>query len=207
VRHYSNRVLQAREGPVPTPDRAARSYSPGSGRLIQGFRGSYKWVGSKTSIARQIGNAVPIALGKAIGKHLESHRFEWATRFRRSAYRLLRLSWCAGGSGKLWPGRQGKKVGRPRTVKPSALVTPCNTATRRPVARTARRPIAARTASSDPHHPHLALRPSDCRVEQLSASTTANPHSAISTVTRRQPGCLGTCGSSSHAWSRHRTAG
>lgn len=37
---------------------------------IQGFRDTYKWVGSKTSIARQIGNAVPIPLGKAIGRHL-----------------------------------------------------------------------------------------------------------------------------------------
>lgn len=37
---------------------------------IQGFRDTYKWVGSKTSIARQIGNAVPIPLGKAIGQHL-----------------------------------------------------------------------------------------------------------------------------------------
>jgi DNA (cytosine-5)-methyltransferase 1 len=41
--------------------------------LIQGFRGSYKWVGSKTSIARQIGNAVPVPLGKAVGRHLEAH--------------------------------------------------------------------------------------------------------------------------------------
>ena len=41
--------------------------------LIQGFRDSYKWVGSKTSIARQIGNAVPIPLGKAIGKRLEMY--------------------------------------------------------------------------------------------------------------------------------------
>lgn len=41
--------------------------------LIQGFRESYRWVGSKTSIARQIGNAVPIPLGKAVGKYLERH--------------------------------------------------------------------------------------------------------------------------------------
>lgn len=37
---------------------------------IQGFRDEYMWVGSKTSIARQIGNAVPIPLGKAIARHL-----------------------------------------------------------------------------------------------------------------------------------------
>jgi DNA (cytosine-5)-methyltransferase 1 len=41
---------------------------------IQGFPDDYKWVGSKTSIARQIGNAVPIPLGKAIGAHL-AHLF------------------------------------------------------------------------------------------------------------------------------------
>lgn len=37
---------------------------------IQGFSDTYKWVGSKTAIARQIGNAVPIPLGTAIGAHL-----------------------------------------------------------------------------------------------------------------------------------------
>lgn len=37
---------------------------------IQGFPDDYKWVGSKTSIARQIGNAVPIPLGSALARHL-----------------------------------------------------------------------------------------------------------------------------------------
>lgn len=37
---------------------------------IQGFPDDYKWVGSKASIARQIGNAVPIALAKALGQQL-----------------------------------------------------------------------------------------------------------------------------------------
>jgi DNA (cytosine-5)-methyltransferase 1 len=37
---------------------------------IQGFPDDYKWVGSKTAIARQIGNAVPIPLGAALGAHL-----------------------------------------------------------------------------------------------------------------------------------------
>ncbi|WP_446664136.1 DNA cytosine methyltransferase [Flexivirga sp. B27] len=34
---------------------------------LQGFPDDYKWVGNKTSIARQIGNAVPLELGAAIG--------------------------------------------------------------------------------------------------------------------------------------------
>lgn len=34
---------------------------------LQGFRDDYLWVGTKTDIARQIGNAVPIALGRALG--------------------------------------------------------------------------------------------------------------------------------------------
>ena len=35
-----------------------------------GFPDDYQWFGSKTSIARQIGNAVPIALGEAIGRNI-----------------------------------------------------------------------------------------------------------------------------------------
>lgn len=34
---------------------------------IQGFPDSYLWVGSKTEIARQIGNAVPVELAQALG--------------------------------------------------------------------------------------------------------------------------------------------
>ncbi len=40
---------------------------------IQGFRDDYQWVGSKTAIAKQIGNAVPIPLGGAIGRRLLKH--------------------------------------------------------------------------------------------------------------------------------------
>ena len=37
---------------------------------LQGFPDDFKWVGYRTQIARQIGNAVPIALGGALGRHL-----------------------------------------------------------------------------------------------------------------------------------------
>jgi DNA (cytosine-5)-methyltransferase 1 len=51
----------------PTEDRALTHYEAA---LIQGFPKSHQWVGSKTAIARQIGNAVPIPLGRAIADHL-----------------------------------------------------------------------------------------------------------------------------------------
>ncbi len=41
--------------------------------LIQGFPGDFLWCGSKASIARQIGNAVPVPLGSAIARHLRAH--------------------------------------------------------------------------------------------------------------------------------------
>jgi len=40
--------------------------------LIQGFPATHRFVGSKTAIARQIGNAVPIPLATAIAAQLES---------------------------------------------------------------------------------------------------------------------------------------
>lgn len=51
----------------PTEDRVITHYEAA---LIQGFPETYKWVGTREEIARQIGNAVPIPLGEAIGRQL-----------------------------------------------------------------------------------------------------------------------------------------
>lgn len=51
----------------PTEDRALTHLEAAR---LQGFPEAYRWAGSKTSIARQIGNAVPIPLGTAIGTEL-----------------------------------------------------------------------------------------------------------------------------------------
>lgn len=45
-----------------------RAITPFEGALLQGFPEEYKFVGSMTDIVRQIGNAVPIPLGKALGR-------------------------------------------------------------------------------------------------------------------------------------------
>lgn len=47
-----------------------RSLSPHEGARIQGFPNHYQFVGSITQIVKQIGNAVPVPLGKSIGAHL-----------------------------------------------------------------------------------------------------------------------------------------
>ncbi|MDJ1372723.1 hypothetical protein C7K25_15400 [Gulosibacter molinativorax] len=52
----------------PTENRAITHYEAA---LLQGFPDNHRFVGSKTAIARQIGNAVPIPLGKAIAQQLE----------------------------------------------------------------------------------------------------------------------------------------
>ncbi|MGO4200620.1 DNA cytosine methyltransferase [Rhodococcus sp. TAF43] len=49
----------------PTANRSITHYEAAR---IQGFPEDHQWVGSKTAIARQIGNAVPIPLGAAIGR-------------------------------------------------------------------------------------------------------------------------------------------
>jgi DNA (cytosine-5)-methyltransferase 1 len=50
---------------------AARAITHYEAALLQGFSTSHRFVGSKTAIARQIGNAVPIPLAMAIGMQLE----------------------------------------------------------------------------------------------------------------------------------------
>ncbi|MFP7761417.1 DNA cytosine methyltransferase [Marisediminicola sp. LYQ85] len=51
----------------PEEDRAITHYEAA---LLQGFGKNHRFVGSRTDIARQIGNAVPIPLGAAIGRLL-----------------------------------------------------------------------------------------------------------------------------------------
>lgn len=51
----------------PTANRAITHFEAA---VLQGFPPEHRFVGSKTSIARQIGNAVPIPLGRAIAKKL-----------------------------------------------------------------------------------------------------------------------------------------
>ena len=43
--------------------------------LLQGFPEDFLWCGSKASIARQIGNAVPVPLAAAVAAHLASHLY------------------------------------------------------------------------------------------------------------------------------------
>lgn len=52
----------------PTADRAITAWE---GARLQGFPAGYKFVGPMTEIVKQIGNAVPIPLGTALGEHLE----------------------------------------------------------------------------------------------------------------------------------------
>lgn len=51
----------------PFADRAITHYEAA---VLQGFPVDYRFAGSRTAIARQIGNAVPIPLGRAIGNLL-----------------------------------------------------------------------------------------------------------------------------------------
>lgn len=51
----------------PTEDRPITHYEAAK---LQGFPDDFQWCGSKTDIAKQIGNAVPIALGKKIAESI-----------------------------------------------------------------------------------------------------------------------------------------
>lgn len=51
----------------PTEHRAITHYEAA---VLQGFPDTHRFAGSKTAIARQIGNAVPVPLGRAIAEHL-----------------------------------------------------------------------------------------------------------------------------------------
>lgn len=47
-----------------------RAITPYEGALLQGFPPNYRFIGSVTEIVKQIGNAVPIPLGAALGRML-----------------------------------------------------------------------------------------------------------------------------------------
>ena len=54
----------------PSEDRAITHYEAA---LLQGFPDTHRFIGSRTSIARQIGNAVPVQLGSAVARRLLEH--------------------------------------------------------------------------------------------------------------------------------------
>jgi DNA (cytosine-5)-methyltransferase 1 len=54
----------------PAEDRPITHYEAA---LIQGFPLDFKWFGSKVQIARQIGNAVPVGLGRALAQAIHEH--------------------------------------------------------------------------------------------------------------------------------------
>ena len=47
-----------------------RALSHREAATLQGFPDSFRWCGTKLDIARQIGNAVPISLGRELARHL-----------------------------------------------------------------------------------------------------------------------------------------
>jgi DNA (cytosine-5)-methyltransferase 1 len=93
--HHFRRGLQASAGVMgrmrwdsPAPAIRPEFFKPEKGRylhpvlhrpishyeaaLLQGFPSDYQWCGSKTEIARQIGDATPVRLAAAIARHIKS---------------------------------------------------------------------------------------------------------------------------------------
>ncbi|MFD5113789.1 DNA cytosine methyltransferase [Streptomyces sp. NPDC058391] len=58
----------------PTEDRPITHFEAA---LIQGFPEDFKWYGTKIDIARQIGNAVPVGLGKVLAEAIHRHLKEY----------------------------------------------------------------------------------------------------------------------------------
>ncbi|MFC9791759.1 DNA cytosine methyltransferase [Streptomyces sp. NPDC127584] len=54
----------------PTADRPITHYEAA---LLQGFPEEFKWCGTKVQIARQIGNAVPVGLSRALARHIHNY--------------------------------------------------------------------------------------------------------------------------------------
>ncbi|WP_432487077.1 DNA cytosine methyltransferase [Kineococcus sp. SYSU DK018] len=65
------RYLHPQWSPNDPSDRVNRVITHYEAARLQDFPDTYKWCGTKVSIARQIGNAVPVGLAAAIGRHIK----------------------------------------------------------------------------------------------------------------------------------------
>ena len=59
--------------PLNSANRVNRVITHYEASLLQDFPPDFLWCGSKTEIAKQIGNAVPAGLARAVALHLRSH--------------------------------------------------------------------------------------------------------------------------------------
>ncbi len=59
--------------PLDSHNRVNRVITHYEASLLQDFPADYLWCGSKTEIAKQIGNAVPAGLARAVARHLREH--------------------------------------------------------------------------------------------------------------------------------------